>query len=443
MKNELRSIVEDRNKGRSIQMHGRLISWPPEFKSGDEWVAHIIQYYGSDLMSAYEDLVKWPGAFSVVVRDYQEPGKNPIVHMFTDMLGQDQLYFTILELGKSRNDVVVAPTVRELAEFLGCEEPDALYMASVAKFGYHIGCRTYAPGVYRAKPLAITTVDPNTVRVSYTHGKLNKMLLPPSEHLSFSDTLLISFERNVIWRAQRGELDEGLTVLVSGGLDSSVMAHLVMDNVRAGGPLSRIPLQFLTIVNGEDAGYANMLAEAEGFDLEFLPAPDEEGEYLEQAITAADSPIDLGSLIPNFRLIAAAKHRHILTGDGPDELLGGYARMKDYDSQQSDIFHELSYYHLPKLNQTASWFNKTLICPYLDPAMIAFALYLPLESRTNKRILKEFARGMLPCAIIDRDKFALKSGLVRKDKVAHRMKCLDLFRKIFFQNSDHDENTES
>lgn len=396
----------------TLQMHGSVL---PSKSYGDELVAELFEQnlkkhkeIAPALADTAEELFQLPGAWTLVATD-RDTGGRAIV---TDLLGRDQAYYRYFP-----DDMLweIGPTVR----WLRPSHADELYFASVAKFGYHIGHRTYAKGVYRVLPGQMTLLS-RSGQVCFMPFSTDTSF---KKHPPFSDLVITAF-----YDSLPRDLD-GLTVLVSGGLDSSIIAHLVMQNIKEGGRLADIPVQFLTTTNGEDVDYAKLLSEAEGFKLDFIDSEDWlESDTLLDALLAADSPIDLGSLVPNYRLIKEAKYNNIITGDGPDELFGGYARIHEYDSQKSDIFQELSYYHLPKLNQTAMALGKRLICPYLDPNILSYALSLDLPERTDKKVLKEAFRGVIPCAIIDRQKFALKSNLVRQDKIAHRMKCISLFQ---------------
>jgi asparagine synthase (glutamine-hydrolysing) len=119
--------------------------------------------------------------------------------------------------------------------------------------------------------------------------------------------------------------------------------------------------------------------------------------------------------------------RIVISGDGADELFGGYRRMNEYDSQDSDIFHELVYYHLPRLDKLSMAHTLELRSPFLNHDIVRFALSLPLEERKNKKILKDTFKGLIPESIIDRSKLALKNQMIVEDQIEYRKKIKDLY----------------
>jgi asparagine synthase (glutamine-hydrolysing) len=144
-----------------------------------------------------------------------------------------------------------------------------------------------------------------------------------------------------------------------------------------------------------------------------------------------ETPVDLGSVIPQFYLFEAVKsqgsQRIVISGDGSDELFGGYSRIHEYDSQQSDVFEELCYYHLPRLDKMSMAHTLELRSPFLHLDIVRFALHLPLEWRKDKKILKDTFSPLLPSEIVDRKKIPLKNPQIKKDKVAYRLKAVELF----------------
>jgi asparagine synthetase B (glutamine-hydrolysing) len=151
---------------------------------------------------------------------------------------------------------------------------------------------------------------------------------------------------------------------------------------------------------------------------------------LKRALIINETPVDLGSMIPNQIMFELIPDKVVFTGDGPDEMFGGYRRIDQYDSQLSDIFEELPFYHFPRLNKSSEYFNKTLCCPYIDRSIVARALTLPLNERTHKKCLKDAYRGLIPDEIIDRKKLPLKNDELRNDPIKYRLKLVDEFKKI-------------
>ena len=150
-----------------------------------------------------------------------------------------------------------------------------------------------------------------------------------------------------------------------------------------------------------------------------------------EAVTAMQSPSDAGSLLPQYALGASIKEKgyHVtLSGDGADELFGGYRRAKEYDSQHSDVFIELPFWHLPRLDRIMMKHTIEHRTPFLAPEIIAYALSLPWSKRTEKQELKRIAKGIVSDNIINQPKKPLKSfGFNQK----HRINLSNTWRYIY------------
>jgi asparagine synthase (glutamine-hydrolysing) len=212
--------------------------------------------------------------------------------------------------------------------------------------------------------------------------------------------------------------EQPIACLLSGGLDSSIVFSLCR---QLGAQISSYHIE------NEEAEFARMVDP----DTKCLPL---EGLAYSEAIRYHQSPVDLGSVHPQSILAQAVKKEgyHVcLTGDGADELFSGYSRNDKYDSQGSDTFVELPYYHLPRLDRLMMRSTIELRTPFLAPKVVKAALAIPHYQRKNKAPLKQAFADILPEAIVRREKQALKTLRIKTGGIKLIEDNIKTFKELY------------
>lgn len=122
--------------------------------------------------------------------------------------------------------------------------------------------------------------------------------------------------------------DVPLGAFLSGGIDSSLMVHYM---AQAGArPLKTFNLRFAE-AEFDETPYARAVAEHLGTEHHVIDAPAIDGAAFEQAIGDLDQPLADPAYVMTHALSRLTR-QHVtvaISGDGGDELFGGYARFRE------------------------------------------------------------------------------------------------------------------
>jgi asparagine synthase (glutamine-hydrolysing) len=202
-------------------------------------------------------------------------------------------------------------------------------LAGFMRYGYVPGVRTIYAGVHKVEPGTVMTWRPN-MGVNVT--RYWDMREVANRGLTNADTRsegeLVEALDDVLRAAVKCRMvsDVPMGAFLSGGIDSSTITALMQDQ-------SKVPIRTFSIGFSErgydESGYAREVARHLGTDhTELLVTEKEAQEVILKLPSLYDEPFADSSQIPTYLVsaLARASVTVALSGDGGDEMFGGYNR---------------------------------------------------------------------------------------------------------------------
>ena len=410
-----------------LLFNGEIFNYETSLYSSDiEYLVDLFSRYNGSGFEMFSSLflphiLNWDGFWAIVIYN----ANDGEVICFTDPLGKKLLY--INDCGEISSEI--KGVYRDKSFSI-----DDTFISVVRKWGYNTDNRTPYKEIKRIMPNVIYSYNMNSPMVFKTLPNYYTAWDSPIPELVGQD-----YEKHMSWLWEKMvesiknrliSKNYPISVLVSGGLDSSIIAAILASE-------STENISWFTIENGETE-YVDLLAKHLDIKVNKLDYSMDADTNSEIYTIWNETPVDLGSVIPQYYLFKAIKEqkdqRIVLSGDGSDELFGGYNRILEYDSQRSDIFEELSFYHLPRLDKMSMAHTLELRSPFLHLDIVRFAFHLPLEWRKEKKILKDTFLPLLPEEIVNRKKIPLKNPKIKEDRLKYRHDAIDLFLSSLFRN---------
>ena len=234
--------------------------------------------------------------------------------------------------------------------------------------------------------------------------------------------------RDCIMRALERRLEDGAVgaCLLSGGLDSSIIAAAA----RALGATD-LPLMTVGYEGGApDIESAKLMAEHLGMAHEIRMFSSKEIEDLVPRAVRTMESFDedcVSGTISNLFASSLARQTTncILSGEGGDELFGGYHLLKDVPTESGRLLMmkrlvEVAYNTaVQRLDRSMMGNSINYRTPFIDTEVMAFAAHLPIDWKIHrlesgelieKWLLREAFKDLLPDAIYKRRKLRFAGG---------------------------------
>ncbi|WP_309606580.1 asparagine synthase (glutamine-hydrolyzing) [Phenylobacterium sp.] len=348
-------------------------------------------------------------------------------------------------------------------------------------FNYTLGARTVFQGLRRLAPGEVVEVRDGRMVSGWRQGALQRVAAKPSGDEATLLRQLDAVLEDSVKVHQRSDVPYGL--FLSGGIDSATIATLMSRlNER---PVTAFTCGF-EAPNAGRGGARDERAQAErvarALNLDWRETRFGEEDFwriLPQVAWALDDPTADYATLPTWKLAEAAKGTLtvVLTGEGGDELFGGYGRYRRalrpawlggrpaaprggdaaalgrwlqeakppggltrlQQAQWADIATWLPSDLLLKLDRCLMAHGLEGRTPFLDPAVAAFAFPLADRFKVRGRYGKWLLRKWLETACPAAEPWARKQGFTvpvaawiapRAEQIAARLPAVEALRRL-------------
>jgi len=285
-------------------------------RSDTEMILHAYEQYGAGCVSRFR------GMFAFVLWDQN----TRTLFCCRDRLGIKPLYYywdgRLFAFASEIKALLEHPSISAAVE----EESLAEYLA----FGYTSGEKTLFAGIRKLMPGHHLTLRLGPDAASMNVEQYWDVPAPPAHAESEPDSFWIGEVRRRLEETVRLRLmsDVPLGMFLSGGIDSSAIAALIKQ--MSGGAVKTFSVGYQESQYSE-LGYAAEVARSIGTDHhQVMVGMNDFFQVLPRLIWHEDEPIVWPSSVSLYFVsrLAAEQVKVVLTGEGSDELFGGYERYR-------------------------------------------------------------------------------------------------------------------
>lgn len=240
-------------------------------------------------------------------------------------------------------------------------------------------------------------------------------------HERIRETLYDSVKKRVM------NTEKPMACLLSGGLDSSLIATLVNKARKELGYMEPLETYSIGLEGGEDLKYAQIMADFLGSkhttilvkEDVFLSAIPEVVKVIESRDTTTVRA-SVGNYLVAKYIRENSEAKVVFNGDGADEVCGGYLYMKrapnriEFDKECRRLVQDIHYFDALRSDRCISGNGLEARTPFLDRAFVELYLSIPIELRftqCEKGLLRESFEGYMPKEILWRKKEAFSDGV--------------------------------
>lgn len=277
-------------------------------KSDTEVVLRGLEYYGTSIISDFQ------GMFAIA---YYDSKKNELI-LARDFLGKKPLYY-----GLKHNKFIFSSQLSVVKEYLNINKLSESALSSYLHLGYILDPHTIYDEIKSVKAGEVVRIDLNKLEITSSEYIIPRVLGKEN-----SNSIRQELEHAV---RERVAGHEQFAISLSGGIDSTIIAIM-------SAKMGLRPTAYTAKWSDADKFKYNIDSEiaiqvARKLDIEIktveMPAAQNIPEKLSEYVIAMQepnaNPTGL-SMMELYNVIEKDGMRLVITGDGSDEIFGGYAR---------------------------------------------------------------------------------------------------------------------
>ena len=311
------------------------------------------------------------------------------------------------------------------------ETGDMSFASEIKALGSNFqSVRHFSPGTIEVYDMNTMTLT-KTIQYHTVPWIVNPtMATPDSAKPAIRAALLAAVEKRML-------TDRPVAALLSGGLDSSLIASIVQRFLVTSGqsPLKTFSIGFK---GSSDLKHARLVADYIGSDhTEIEMTPDEFFSSIPEVIKAIESydTTTVRASVGNYLIAKEIRKRTdckvVFNGDGADELFGGYLYFRSapndaaFHSETARLLEDIHTFDVLRSDRSISANGLEARTPFLDKQFVALVRSLPpsfLRPVTGQQIEKSILReafkveNWLPTEVLMRRKEAFSDGVSSPEK---------------------------
>ena len=382
----------------------------PTTNSDCEIIIHLYLKYGIE-----QTLQMLDGVYSFVLIDYRLSNENTKLYVARDPYGVRPLYFIKPDTRKNDEDQIYAfgSEMKTLYGIWNKLDKDYKTMRAMKKLhhkgltnnNYKYKIHQFRPGTLMTFELPFTAITHwnHKSTITYHNFSFSQDIFKPLKSFNKNDyynKINETFKTAVYKRCST--TDRPIACLLSGGLDSSLVAALVNEYHKEHN-LGKLETYSIGLDGSEDLKYSQIVADYLGTkhtqivvtEEEFVNAIDNVIRDIESYDTTTVRA-SIGNWLVSQYISKNSNAKVIFNGDGADELMGGYLYMKyandpiEFDRECKRLLKNIYMFDVLRSDKSISSHGLEPRTPFLDRSWVNFYLSLPLVMRYNPFKIEKF-----------------------------------------------------